>query len=439
VRNSNERSNDRAREATASADKDVRGASAQFFKDEQTRLDKIHDRVRGAVQEQLQTAGAARSPLADKAAQQMDALRADQAARLRETAAAGASEKTVTDVVTRMIDEAVRMRDALTQEAREFKDRRADKGVDQERAADLKAGVEDALERNRKQQSALEAAQQDVVTARNAAGGDAARQAVLERDAAELSQRLDAYKARAEAIRNVNTLVEQQRLDLADRLLTAFRDADRGRRGGMSAEHKARDVERVNTLRQEEGTRVDVARARQFAVLDRKISELAPIKTLWDAAVSTTRDRDRQRGVEVSAESRNSEKRDLYNRVMDEFKKRLVEQNDTARQARALFEKDGFQFSLDRDQRIERTLPMLKDAELERGIDMKRHADLFRISGQHLDKIEQGGDPVSPDNLAFQIARDNMQMDAAGVLSEYVRQRVAERLKEQGLHADEDE
>jgi hypothetical protein len=143
--------------------------------------------------------------------------------------------------------------------------------------------------------------------------------------------------------------------------------------------------------------------------------------------------------VQVSAESTNREKRDLYNRVMDDFKKRLVnEQDDTARQARALFEKDGFTFSVDRDQRMESKLPMLKDAQL-RGVDMGRHSDLFRVSGQHLDKIEDGGDPVAAGNLVFQIARDNMQMDVKGTLSEYVRERVVARLKEQGLDVDKDE
>jgi hypothetical protein len=70
---------------------------------------------------------------------------------------------------------------------------------------------------------------------------------------------------------------------------------------------------------------------------------------------------------------------------------------------------------------------------------MARHTDLLRVSGQHLEKLEKDGDPVDPRNLAFMIARDNMQMDVKGPLSEYVRKKVVDRLRDAGIEEAEDE
>jgi hypothetical protein len=289
VRNSNERSNERARDQSANLQRGTKAATAEMVGALQDRVDKIHDKIRHAVQRELHAAGAARSPLAEKAEQRLDAMHADQTIRLREAAGNAAAvtdgaandlkqtQKALESLMAQFVAESVRARDALTKDAREFKDRRADKSVDQERTADLKNRVEEALSRNLKQQSALEAAQKDAAEARNAPGTELAKQARLERDIAELAQRLDAYKVRADAIRNINDLIEQQRLDLADRVLTSFRDADRGHRAGMTPEQKAEDDRRVNKLK-EQGPRASLEQTRQFDVLERRFNEREPIK-----------------------------------------------------------------------------------------------------------------------------------------------------------------
>lgn len=442
MRNSNDRSNDRGREATASAERDTRAATAQMVDGFQARVDKLYDRAREVVQAQLQAAGADRSPLAETATQRLDAMRTEQSARVRDTAATAAVEKgaehavdpardlkktedALNTVMTQLINESLRVRDALTQEIGSYKDRRADPTVDQVRVAALEDRVKEALDRNRKQQTAIESIREGAENERNAAGTDAQRRAALERDIPNLDQRIDAYRARAEAIANVGNLLERGRVDLAERFLDAVKRADGS--GKRRALDPGADKERVERLREMDKGRAATEQATRFAVLDRKFSDVKPVRELWERAAATAKQNPKL--VE----------RDLYNRAMDEFKKLLVDQKDeTARQARALFEKDGFRFAIDRRGEMERKLPMLNDPHVESRLDMARHADLLRISGQHLTKIEDKGDPVAAENLSFMIARDNMQMDVKGELSEYVRQKVVERMKADGLDYDEE-
>ena len=123
--------------------------------------------------------------------------------------------------------------------------------------------------------------------------------------------------------------------------------------------------------------------------------------------------------------------RELYELAMEKFKHLLLvdDQNQTAIKARSLFEKDGFHFLRDEQKKLKPTLPMLNDPHVESRIDLTRHADLLRISGQHLKKIKDNGDALDPNNLSFMIARDNVQMDVSGPLSEYVRQKVVEYMR----------
>jgi hypothetical protein len=441
VRNSNDRSNERGRESTASAERDTRAAAAQMVDGFQARVDKLYDRAREVVQAQLQAAGADRSPLAETATQRLDAMRTEQSARVRDAAAAAVekgaeqavdpsrdlkkTEDALNSVMTQLINESLRVRDALTQEIGTYKDRRADATVDHVQVAALEDRVKEALERNRKQQSAIESIREGAQKERNEAGTDAQRRAALERDIPKLDQRIDAYRARAEAIADVSKLLERGRVDLAERFLDAVKRADGS--GKRRAQDPDVDKKRVNELREMDTARSTTEQATRFAVLDRKFSDVKPVRELWERAAA------------VAKENPALVKRDLYNRAMDEFKKLLIDQKDeTARQARALFEKDGFRFAVDQRGEMERKLPMLNDPDVESRLDMARHADLLRISGQHLTKIEDNGDPVAADNLSFMIARDNMQMDVQGELSEYVRQKVVERMKAEGVDDDED-
>jgi hypothetical protein len=329
-------------------------------------------------------------------------------------------------LLTKLVDESVKARDALKQEIGSYKERREDASVDPTRVAALKDRLEEALDRNRKREDALAAVRQDLDKERIAPGTDTQRRTALERDIAELDRRIETYRTRAEAIMRVDDLLERRRIDLAERVLGEIARADGvERRPALTKAEKAEDEKRVEQLRQNDQAQAAVAEASRFAVLDRKFDDVKPVRELWERAAQSAR------------EDASLEGRALYNRAMDEFKKLLVDKQDkTAQEARALFEKDGFRFAVDQRGELAKQLPLLNDPQVESRIDMARHADLLRISGQHLTKIADGGDPVAANNLSFMIARDNMQMDVKGALSEHVRQKVVDRLKAEGIDDD---
>jgi hypothetical protein len=495
MRNANDRSNERARESAADAVNNVRAGAPRLFEQEQARLDKLHDRVRDAVEAQLEAAGAAHSPLAEKAAQRLDTLRADQTARLRESlsrekqaldrqqsatpavgdiAGSKAAEQALNEIrdltrardelVERFSEEAARVRDAITQDiqrqpvagadaqAQRRRDdaNRTDRAndatavinqalnqqennlrdsgnpmIDAARVADVNKRLENAEDRNRKQIAVIEGVRQEAERERAAAGGDLRKRAALDRDVAALDQRLEAYRAKADALRSTATLIEQQRIDLAERFLDQVKLADGGRRRSLD---KDLDRERVDKVRQTEQARGAIERASQFAVLDRKFSDIKPIKELWDRAAAVAKEDKAQLTG-----------RKLYEKALDQFKSLLAnEKDETAREARALFEKDGLRFARDEQGKLKANLPMLDDPYVRSRLDMTRHSDILRVSGQHLIKLEDNGDPVDPANLAFMFARDNMQMDVKGPLSEYVRQKVVERMRTLGLEEGDD-
>jgi hypothetical protein len=445
LRNTNERSNQRGRESAADVAGAVRAGLSERFEQERADLGKLHDRVRDSVEAQLKAAGADHSALANKVEQRLDALRADHATRLREdqsrekgaldrqqTAAPGAAAKSAEqsldeirelergrdELLAKLSAEAVAVRDALVQDVQDVQRNR-------QAVADLNTRLEDALERNRKQVAVIEGVRQEARGERDASAGDPRKQAALDRDIAALDQRLEAYRARTDALNSTSKLIEQQRLELAGRFLDQVKLADGGRRRSLD---KEQDQQHLDRVRDAEKTRTVIENASQFAVLDRKFSDLKPIKELWERAAASAKADESLKG------------RELYERAMDSFKRLLAnEQDKTARDARELFEKDGLRFARDEQGKLKAALPMLDDPYVQGRLDMARHSDLLRVSGQHLEKLEKDGDPVDPRNLAFMIARDNMQMDVKGPLSEYVRKKVVDRLRDAGVEEDEAE
>ena len=522
--NSNERASERTRESAADAVRGVHAGARERFEREQVDLDKLHDRLRNAVEGQIKAAGAGQSLLAAKAAQQLEELRADQMARLRESQererqvlgvqqsvapmpgdafADTQADKALSEIrdlerkrnelLGAMADEAAKLRDAiadlvqrdewtadanveaqqrrgpeshnertadvsprqqeselksvearrdaadatavvnlaLNRQENELRTVRTQANVvaDVDRVADLNKRLEVAEERNRKQISVIQGAREEKEFERKAA--DTERQGIAwDRDAAALDQRLEAYSARADALRGAAKLLEQGRLELAERFLDAVKLADGGPRRSMSDGERARDTKRVDELRRTEQTRQSLNPASQFAVLDQKFSDLKPINELWERAAAKLTQEDRARLTG----------RELYNNALDRFKRMLADEEDaTARDARALFEKDGLRFARDEQGKLKNTLPMLDDPYLRSRIDMERHSDLLRVSGQHLTKIEDKGDPLDPRNLAFQFGRDNNQMDVKNPMSDYVRQKVADRMRAAGIEESPDE
>ncbi len=365
MRNENKRSNERTHES-ADVAAAVRAGAAERFDKEQSALDRQHDRVRAAVDAQVTAAGADQSVLGQRAAQRLDALRADQTARLRENQS---REKLVLDrqqsvpaspgnavksadqamneirdlersrnaLIAAMAAEAASLRDGIIQDIQR-NERLADQGpqakpvagpearterqselsadrtamvhaalnqdesnrrdvgsqqtqmADAERVADLNKRLENALERNRKQISAIEGVRDEADRERAVAATDSRQRTALERDVAALDQRLEAYRSRADKLKGVGNLIEQGRTDLAERFLDAVRLADGGRRRSTPQEEKQRDQQRVETLQQMQDSREATQRASQYAVLDRKFSELPPIKELWDRAAATAKE-----------------------------------------------------------------------------------------------------------------------------------------------------
>ena len=441
MRNANERSNQRARESAADVVGAVRAGLSERFEKERADLGKLHDRVRDAVEAQLKAIGADQSALSNKVEQRLDALRADHAARLRESqsrekvaldgqqspanAAAPSAEQSLKEIrelergrdalLAQLAAETVAARDAVVQDIQR----------NPQAVAELNTRLEDALERNRKQIAVIDGVRQEVGRERDASAGDARKQAALGRDIAALDQRLEAYRARTDALNSTSKLIEQQRLELAGRFLDQVKLADGGRRRSLD---KEQDQQHLDRVREAEKTRTVIESASQFAVLDRKFSDLKPIKDLWERAAASAKADESLKG------------RELYERAMDAFKRLLAKEHDeTARDARELFEKDGLRFARDEQGQLKAALPMLDDPYVQSRLDMARHADLLRVSGQHLEKLEKDGDPVDPRNLAFMIARDNMQMDVKGPLSEYVRKKVVDRLRDAGIEEAEAE
>ena len=520
MQNTNQRSSDRPRESTV-ADA-VRAAATSRFERERATLDRMHDRVRAVVDAEIAAAGAEQSVVAQQAAQQLDALRSDHTARLRDNQkrervvldrrqnaavspenAVARAEDTMSelrdlehrrnDLIAAMAIEAARLRDALAQDVQRTgrridqnaqsepvagpdvrvdgqdnaatganraseaptrgaepnsADRTSSRGTDRTavinaalnrqesrgleaaihrtrttdtaRVANLNNRLDAAEAANRRQIAAVDSARQEADRLRSSAEPASRERAALDRRIAALDQQRDAYRARADALASAARLIEQGRTDVAERFLDAVRVADGGRRRAVSQDERQREQQRVDRLRQMEDSRQNIVGANQFAVLDRKFSELPPIKELWERAAARAK-----------ADAARLQGRELYERALETFKRLLTnEQDETARAARALFERDGLRFARDQQGALKATLPMLDDPYVHSQIDLSRHADMVRVSGQHLRKIEDNGDPVDPANLAFQIARDNMQMDArTGPLSKFVRRRVAERIR----------
>lgn len=183
---------------------------------------------------------------------------------------------------------------------------------------------------------------------------------------------------------------------------------------------------------QEQQLSAQVSRAKENAILDQKFSRHQAIKELWQEAVAAISAR---KAVDLSTTER---AREAYNRAMDAFKTRLTRENDArAAAARKIFEEAGFEFLKDRNGKLMKNLPILKLEEVQKKLDMDRHADLLRVSGQHLHKIEDNRqDALKVENLVFMIARDNMYMDLKGrenKLAKETRERIVEKYDEESI------
>ena len=456
------------------------------FATEQAALERRIDRVRADVAAQLAAAGVDKSEFARQAAQRLDALKSDQTSRLQENQArekslldrqqnaapapGGATDRTAdqamdeiqdlerrrNDLVSAMAEEAAKLRDAITQELQQRvggaelyaqaqpatanvdrstvinaalaqdagNTRDADDETSRAAAAKLEKRLDVADDRIQKVISAIEGARQDVERER-ATASDANERIARDRDLAALDARLETYRERAAMLDGVSKLLDQNRADLASRFLDAVEMFDGKPRAPRTENAKKEDEQIVDKLRAMEDSREKIRRSQEYSVLDQKISQLPPIKELWERATADVKDRkptlkDRDLYDEVRA---------AFTRLLTREKHETAELTETARQARALFEKDGLRFERDERDKLKAALPMLDDSYVRSRLDMQRHADVLRVSGQHLRKLEEGGDPVRPDNIAFQFARDNMHMDAStGPLSEHVRKKVAEEL-----------
>src|SRR5262249_43909745 len=145
--------------------------------------------------------------------------------------------------------------------------------------------------------------------------------------------------------RSVSNLIERRRIDLAERFLDLVRVADGGRRSLRDKDYKNQERKVVEQLRQSEHTRTRIKPAGQFEVLDRKFSEVPPIRDLWDRAATFAREKKGK-----------LDSRELYELAMKEFKQLLVDDQDqTAINARALFEMDGFHFLRDEQGKLKPT------------------------------------------------------------------------------------
>jgi hypothetical protein len=151
------------------------------------------------------------------------------------------------------------------------------------------------------------------------------------------------------------------------------------------------------------------------AILDQKVSRHKVILDLWQDAVNAAK---KTPDVTTAKGARKA-----YVETMARFLTRLTNENDPqAKAARKLFEDAGFKFLSDESGRLKKNLPLLNLPEIEKKIDISRHADLLRVSGQHLKKIEDSPqEALKADNLVFMIARDNMYMDLENELAEEIR------------------
>ena len=290
-----------------------------------------------------------------------------------------------------------------------------DKTLDANRA-DLNRRLEDALKNNRQQIATFEDLRQEIEKKLQDETVDSRKRAALDRNLNELDQRIETYRSRADEIKKVSNLIERQRFDLAERFLKSVELFDGSRqRPGRDESDVKREKEIIEKARLGEQSGEQIKTASQSEILDRKFSEIPEIRELWERAADSARKK---------AQTVELDDRGLYDLAMDKFKRYLVnEKNETAGNARAEFEKGGFRFLKDERGKLKKALPILNDPYLESRIDMARHADLLRVSGQHLTKLEDKGDPLDPHNLAFQIARDNMYMDLSGELNEYLREK----------------
>lgn len=78
---------------------------------------------------------------------------------------------------------------------------------------------------------------------------------------------------------------------------------------------------------------------------------------------------------------------------------------------REKFGQAGFRFLRDDEDRLKVAMPLLDLPSLEK-YQSPQYIDLFRLSGQHLVKIED--DPtraLDPENLVFMTGRENVLMD----------------------------
>lgn len=159
-------------------------------------------------------------------------------------------------------------------------------------------------------------------------------------------------------------------------------------------------------------------------VLDKKFSYHTKICEMWQEAVSAAQRTPNLDSTELA--------RREYVNAMARFITRLTQENDMrAAKVRKIFEDSGFKFLRKQDGHLKRALPILNLPEIEQQIDMQRHADLLRISGQHLTLISDTANngpqqALDASNLAWMIARDNMQMDINEKIAREVRRRLIE-------------
>jgi hypothetical protein len=156
-------------------------------------------------------------------------------------------------------------------------------------------------------------------------------------------------------------------------------------------------------------------------IQDREFSKNASIRQLWDDAVRAARNTPDLSTAESA--------RQAYDNTMKRFLTRLMGESPEAVAARKIFEDSGFKFLTKDDGELKKTLPWLNVPDVENGIDARKHADLLRVSGQHLKSIEDAPElALAPSNIAWMIGRDNIHMDANTPHARSIRSKTVDQI-----------
>jgi hypothetical protein len=140
-------------------------------------------------------------------------------------------------------------------------------------------------------------------------------------------------------------------------------------------------------------------------LLDRKMDAFPCLVKLWQEALEAAVDEPILKDREAA--------RTAYKQQLRRFLHRLTQwDTDTATEARAVFEAAGFKFLVDEGGRRLRLMPILNLPDVEATLGSAAPKEL-RLSGQHLRMIcDNPQAALQPSNIVFQLARDNIQMDA---------------------------